>query len=1078
MFNIISIGIIIIPLNSVYYSAGEHITLRVNAVSAGEFESHVEIELPGGIVDAARWDDFNDYGADIRQVRFIDYELKESGHYTIYVSEHDGAYTSTYWLNLQCREHQRENAEFIEYDTYFFDTISPLGDVDAYRFYGKLRETILLDILAINNGEFESHVEIELPGGIIDTVQWDDYNTYGNDIEHVLFSEYELKDSGIYTVYISEHDGAHTDTYSLELKCLQNTYDVTFYVSDGSSPLSGIGINIPFYGTATTDEEGVVTFAGIMPQDSLLYQVSSDIYYYKEGYVHVTDTDVKVDIELELNAELNNVFLLMENTIFLSTDTIWINGTVSDNNGALLPDKTVLIVIEKQGIHRIYEISTKSNGIFTFPYIPLKDEYGDYVVSASVKDEVTTTDLKEFHVLGAKLKVNGYVIWDVEVGDTLSGSIPIQNLSMGNLTNIHIEILSKPDNSVLIFDTLSVLKGSNEGFINFKVTGNDQSEGYDYHEIKLRFSSAEGVSFDFKAWFYSQLSGANLIVDPNVINTTIIKDTSKLITVKLTNTGAEETGMISVAMPNSDYISLITPEVFGPLGSDEFALLIFRINSENDMPLNVPFSGNIAINSENSKGIHIPYSIEAVSESTGELIVDVMDEYTFYTDDAPHLSDAHVVLRHPYTGEMVAEGYTDENGLYNNNLLNEGYYSVLVEAPKHETYNGFVNITAGRTETLDVIISYQAISYSWIVTPASIQDEYSITLEMDYETNVPVPVVEMIVPDIIPSLEPDEEYMFYITLTNHGLISAQNVLTTIQPDDGYEFYGLPDKMEIPAKHSVTFPVVTRRIQSSAQPALLKSAAADQPLPENCSPVTYTYYEWECGPDFKWHQTGEPIEREGVVCEIDYDDIVIGYNQPPGSSGSAGIPNRPRRVPGTPSSASPSSGNPVPYIQVIDFCIPCLSQFAMTAAGCLPILGELLGPYNCIISLTDDDISLEDIIDCLVTISPLTAKYKCIYGMVRTAFECYGHLLPDDLLDLLDNLNPSINYGKKGTVIPYAKSNNIPDELRTAIYDMANIANILNRYDEWLTEFMGDSTCSLQETNNPLSIIYGYSGVGE
>jgi hypothetical protein len=206
-------------------TAGEHITLRVNAISNGEFESKVELVMPSGKIDTVNWDSYDyPYGGDIQQVQFIDYPLKESGQYSIFISEKDGAQTSSYWLSLQCREQVKLNAVPITYDTYRNDTISPLGDIDAFKFNGTAGEHITLRVNAISNGEFESKVELVMPSGKIDTVNWDSYDyPYGGDIQQVQFIDYPLKESGQYSIFISEKDGAQTSTYWLSI---QNKEDI------------------------------------------------------------------------------------------------------------------------------------------------------------------------------------------------------------------------------------------------------------------------------------------------------------------------------------------------------------------------------------------------------------------------------------------------------------------------------------------------------------------------------------------------------------------------------------------------------------------------------------------------------------------------------------------------------------------------------------------------------------------------------------------------------------------------------------------------------------------------------------
>jgi hypothetical protein len=60
-----------------------------------------------------------------------------------------------------------------------------------------------------------------------------------------------------------------------------------------------------------------------------------------------------------------------------------------------------------------------------------------------------------------------------------------------------------------------------------------------------------------------------------------------------------------------------------------------------------------------------------------------------------------------------------------------------------------------------------------------IEDRYEVELTIIYETNVPMPVVETIMPAKMPFLRPGETYMFSVILTNKGLIRADDVEFTL-----------------------------------------------------------------------------------------------------------------------------------------------------------------------------------------------------------------------------------------------------------------------------------------------------------
>ena len=90
-------------------------------------------------------------------------------------------------------------------------------------------------------------------------------------------------------------------------------------------------------------------------------------------------------------------------------------------------------------------------------------------------------------------------------------------------------------------------------------------------------------------------------------------------------------------------------------------------------------------------------------------------------------------------------------GLFQADDIPEGYYTLKVQAPHHAGYQNNIFVTKGVVTTEVVFISFQAITYSWEVVPTLIEDEYDIELIVEFETNVPAPVVIMNMPDTLPS---------------------------------------------------------------------------------------------------------------------------------------------------------------------------------------------------------------------------------------------------------------------------------------------------------------------------------------
>lgn len=107
----------------------------------------------------------------------------------------------------------------------------------------------------------------------------------------------------------------------------------------------------------------------------------------------------------------------------------------------------------------------------------------------------------------------------------------------------------------------------------------------------------------------------------------------------------------------------------------------------------------------------------------------------------------------------------------------------------------------------------------WEVTEITIEDRYEIVLNITYETDVPAAVVVAEPSSInLPPMKAGDVFNGEFTLTNYGLIRAENITFALPQDDQnftYELLGgLPESIE--AKERITIPYRVTCLQSLNQ----------------------------------------------------------------------------------------------------------------------------------------------------------------------------------------------------------------------------------------------------------------------
>ena len=542
---------------------------------------------------------------------------------------------------------------------------------------------------------------------------------------------------------------------------------------------------------------------------------------------------------------LYTVQVSLDKSVIKTGESVVITGQVNGNKTTNVP---VDLYIINNGYRQVISVKTDNSGVFQETFTPESWQLGHFSVGACYPEEGLETEMAGFDLYGLKKANSDVITWEVFMNEKTTGSIILTNPGNRGLNNITTKIISQPQNCQISFAPISSIAANSTVELQYEVTGTAVSSGTDWEKIQIQVTSAEGAVLNLDIYYYCRSYTAQLDVNERSINTTMTIGTAREYPITVVNTGKGETGEIQVVLPDVDWMSLVSPAKMSSLGYGESATILLRLSPNADMEANVAHTGQFAVNCANGSGLPISYRITPVSSKTGILVVDVCDEYTYYTDEKPHVSDAQVRVTMINTNTVVAEGTTDSNGLFTKELP-AGYYTLEVTADKHDSYKNTILVDPGIENKEVVNLSFQAITYSWTVVETEIEDEYEIKLETKYETNVPTPVVVTEIPEYVPAdkLSIGESYVFEAKLTNKGLITANNVFLIFPQDlNVLEFELLvEDNFDLKAQESKVIPVKMTRKGSVTKAA--DTDNSDMP----CTMVPVTSYSWKCNEEYKW-----------------------------------------------------------------------------------------------------------------------------------------------------------------------------------------------------------------------------------
>jgi len=552
-------------------------------------------------------------------------------------------------------------------------------------------------------------------------------------------------------------------------------------------------------------------------------------------------------------------------------DKVVLGGTVKTRGGATAASVEVEPYIIYAGSRIALKAITDAEGKYSVEYTLQAGMGGEYGYGVCTPGENISAQQGTFNVYGISRTTTEYIKHEMYEGDVVSGTIKVKNMSSLPQHNLKATC-EKNEQYDVTFNGDTELAGGGTAEISYTIKPLSLSKTKEWDRLTFNIATAEGASLSVVTYNYTRKHTPNLVVSTNSINTTVTKGKVRTYPIVLTNTGIAETGKISVSLPAalSDFISLATPATMPSLATGDSATVMLKFNAAN-YDVNVYQKGSIAINCSEGNGKQIGFNVKVVSEEKGNLRIRVRDENTIYGNkdgEHPYVSNASVRLTDYNTGALVMQDVTGEDGSITFSDLTEGYYHLHVTADRHDTYDQNVLVSPGETTEHLATISYQAIRVDWTVEETEVEDEYEITTKFTYETQVPVPVVEMNAPEaiILADINRGKSALFNVVLRNRGLIAAQNVQYTPPTADGFVFMPMVEYegFTLAPEQSYVIPVLVMHEEDFNSDNFAQNVKrhmvqrAEGRAKKKCFGNMGTRFEWPCGDNAKFAWIGSII----------------------------------------------------------------------------------------------------------------------------------------------------------------------------------------------------------------------------
>jgi hypothetical protein len=516
---------------------------------------------------------------------------------------------------------------------------------------------------------------------------------------------------------------------------------------------------------------------------------------------------------------------------FGDRDVIIRGRALDTRSGQPLAKVPVKLVLAVNGFERSLDLFSDAGGDFVYTLVPQRPDAGEFVVSAIHPDSFERPDQGRFLISQVGVSPTQIALKALRnIAQPIALAVAAAAGSSATNLRLLLEAADQPAGTLPAGVTigtpapLTLAAGQRQNLV-FSVTGDNRSPDTGVLVLRLVFDERGSdplalIRIEYR--FYDAGStdpdvNPSLFPTPSYVETSAARDSMVTEQVRLENKGLEAARDVMMALIKSDgspapaWVALANPAELRVLEPGAGVTVDLSIAPDATVAEGI-YSFKLRVTGSNIPRGDVNLFVSVTQAGTGNLLFKAADFYTGTLDQGgkvvPGLSGATVSIQN--------ERVPDERFTLSTDALGEAYFSNIpagryrfrAVAPGHQEATGSILVKPGLTVTQDLFLNNALVSVQWSVRETTIQDRYEISLALTYETNVPAPVV-VIEPAVtnLPKLSAGDVYYGELTLTNYGLVRAENIAPVLPGSDAflrYEFLSdIPRSLE--AKQRIIIP---------------------------------------------------------------------------------------------------------------------------------------------------------------------------------------------------------------------------------------------------------------------------------
>jgi hypothetical protein len=472
-----------------------------------------------------------------------------------------------------------------------------------------------------------------------------------------------------------------------------------------------------------------------------------------------------------------------------------------------LPTAKLLLALRVNGFERRFDVFTDDAGTFTFDFLPRVGDAGIYTVSAVHPDVLDRPNQGQFVINQVTVTPTRFV---ANFPRNFPQPVAIKVATGEGTTATHLRLVYSPQSQpggapqgVSVSTSAPITLGPKQSAeLTATLTANNTANGQGTLLLTVlddeRGSTPLAtVNIDYR------LSEARpaMFSSPSFVETGVVQGGTAAERVTLENRGLASADGVVATLVKPDgsappaWIFLASDGQLGSIPAGGTRALDINVAPDASTVADGIYHFKLHVTGSNFPPGDVNVYVSVTQSGFGSVVFHASNLFTGTTRPdgslVQGLANVSIELQNEAVSTVRSTLTTDNMGEALFTQLPAGRYLFRAKAANHQQLNGRLSVKPGVTMSQEAFLDYNLISVEWSVRQVSIQDDYQIVLTANFETNVPAPVV-IIEPIAVnlPKMTPGDIFYGEFTLSNYGLVRADNVRFALPPSDNYFRYEL------------------------------------------------------------------------------------------------------------------------------------------------------------------------------------------------------------------------------------------------------------------------------------------------